>query len=148
MSSRTCTTTLRIMGTALWHARHSLPGYDAAWQNPNQAACPAMHCSFPSEGGDIYSPDVSQSSHTAWVVLQEINVSTDPAQMVGHAANRQHSILLLAILIHTSACSMLLHQSDLEAKPRRSSVLTNNASCSHVEDVLTGNYLGCQALNA
>ena len=42
------------------------------------------------------------------LVLQEINVSTDPAQMVGHAADRHQNTLLLAESNHASACSMLL----------------------------------------
>ena len=85
-----------------------------------------MQCSFPSTG---IIPFNSTSGLTHSLMLQEINVSTDPAQMVCHAADRQPFILLLAVYF----------------LPHRSPLLTSISPCSRLEDVLTVSNLGWQA---
>ena len=100
-----------------------------------------MQCSSPSTGIISFN---STSGLTHSLMLQEINVSTDPAQMVCHAADRLPFILLLAVYFMPQRAAFQ-EGDDVEPMPHRSPLLTSISPCSHVKDVLTVSNLGWQA---
>ena len=100
-----------------------------------------MQCSSPSTGIISFN---STSGLTHSLMLQEINVSTDPAQMVCHAADRIPFILLLAVEFMPQRAAFQ-GGVDVEPMPHRSPLLTSISPCSHVKDVLTVSNLGWQA---